>query len=176
MFDSSLAFRPGLRFWLPGPVVVWLTSDTNEVSRFSCVQFLSVRTALGLRPRPSKTRTSRNFRLLLILPSRCKHSVGTRIVFFEARFLARRCLCLHNTRAPHGARRKTRGQDGFRFSFLAGLFHPRLHAGLSRRLRLPTRAARFRAAVPLYEELKIPRRPPRRYSFETKINGGPLLT
>ena len=29
-----------------------------------------------------------------------------------------------------------------RYSFLVGLFHPRLHAGLSRRLRLLTRAAR----------------------------------
>jgi len=28
-----------------------------------------------------------------------------------------------------------------RYSFLVGLFHPRLHAGLSRRLRLLTRAA-----------------------------------
>jgi hypothetical protein len=29
--------------------------------------------------------------------------------------------------------RKTRGQDGFAISFPAGLFHPLLHAGLSRR-------------------------------------------
>ena len=31
-----------------------------------------------------------------------------------------------------------------RYSFLVGLFHPQLHAGLSRRLRLLTRAALFR--------------------------------
>jgi hypothetical protein len=41
--------------------------------------------------------------------------------------------------APRGTRRKTRGQD-VRYCFLVGLFHPRLHAGLSRRLRLLTRA------------------------------------
>jgi hypothetical protein len=37
VFDSSLAFMPGLRFPLPGPILVWLTWDTNEVSRFSCM-------------------------------------------------------------------------------------------------------------------------------------------
>ena len=31
-----------------------------------------------------------------------------------------------------------------RYSFLVGLLHPRLHAGLSRRLRLLTRAPRYR--------------------------------
>ena len=41
---------------------------------------------------------------------------------------------------------------------------------------LPTLPAQFRAAVRLYEKLKIPRRPRRGYSFERKINGGPLLT
>ena len=34
-----------------------------------------------------------------------------------------------------------------RYSFLVGLFHPRLHAGLSRRLHLLTRAARIGAAT-----------------------------
>jgi hypothetical protein len=34
---------------------------------------------------------------------------------------------------PRGGPRKTRGQDGFAISFPAGLFHPLLHAGLTRR-------------------------------------------
>ena len=34
---------------------------------------------------------------------------------------------------PRDARCKTRGQDGFAFSFLVGLFHSRQHAGSSRR-------------------------------------------
>jgi hypothetical protein len=34
---------------------------------------------------------------------------------------------------PRDDPRKTRGQDGFAISFPAGLFHPLLHAGLSRR-------------------------------------------
>ena len=69
-----------------------------------------------------------------VWPSRWEHSVGTRNSFFEARFLARRCLCLHFTRylAAPSARHKVKM---VRYSFLVGLFHPRLHAGLSRRLR-----------------------------------------
>src|SRR5258708_38806372 len=76
-----------------------------------------------------------------VLPSRCKHTVGTRIAFFEAQFPARRCLCLCFTRrltAP-SARLEV---EMVRYSFLVGLLPPRLHAGLSRRLRLLTRAAR----------------------------------
>src|SRR5580704_10171422 len=34
---------------------------------------------------------------------------------------------------PRHSPRKTRGQDGFAISFPAGLFHPLLHAGLTRR-------------------------------------------
>src|SRR5438445_10957824 len=66
--------------------------------------------------------------------------VGARIAFFEAQFPARRCLCLRFTRhltAP-SARLEVKM---VRYSFLVGLFHPRLHAGLSRRLRSLTVAA-----------------------------------
>ena len=75
-----------------------------------------------------------------------EHSVGARNSFFEARFLARRCLCLHFTRhlAAPSARLEVKM---VRYSFLVGLFHPRLHAGLSRRLRSLTRAAPDRAAT-----------------------------
>src|SRR4051812_13548944 len=77
-----------------------------------------------------------------VWPSRWKHSVGARNSFFEARFLARRCLCLHFTRhlAAPSARLEVKM---VRYSFLVGLFHPRLHAGLSRRLRFLTVAARL---------------------------------
>ena len=76
-----------------------------------------------------------------VLPSRCKHTVGARIAFFEAQFPARRCLCLRFTRhlAAPSARLEV---EMVRYSFLVGLFHPRLHAGLSRRLHLLTRVAR----------------------------------
>src|SRR5919197_5764444 len=83
-----------------------------------------------------------------VWPSRGKHSVGARNAFFEARFLARRCLCLHFARhlAAPSARLEVKM---VRYSFLVGNFHPLLHAGLSRRLRslavaAPNRAARVR--------------------------------
>src|SRR5713226_3433300 len=81
------------------------------------------------------------------IPVRSTRS-APQIAFFEARFLARRCLCLHFTRhlAAPGARLEVKM---VRYSFLVGLFHPRLHAGLSRRLRSLTVAAQnqyFRAA------------------------------
>jgi len=44
--------------------------------------------------------------------------------------------------APRGARRKTWGRDGS-LLLSCGLFHPRLHAGLSRRWRSLTRGARL---------------------------------
>ena len=110
--------------------------DACEVSRFSRVQFLDVRMALGLR------RAWRKLAMPFppVWPSRGKHSVGARNSLFEARFLARRCLCLHFTRhlAAPSARLEVKM---VRYSFLVGLFHPRLHAGLSRRFRLLARAA-----------------------------------
>ena len=58
-----------------------------------------------------------------VWPSRCKHTVGTRIVFFEARFPARRCLCLRFTRhlAAPSARLEVKM---VRYSFLVGLITP----------------------------------------------------
>ena len=138
VFDSSLACMPGLRLWLPGPIrLPGRLPNAGEVSRFSRAQFLDVRMALGLR------RACRSLALSSppVWPSRGKHSVGARNSLFEARFLARRCLCLHFTRhltAP-SARLEVKM---VRYSFLVGNFHPRLHAGLSRRLRLLARAAR----------------------------------
>src|ERR1700730_14287815 len=44
VFDSSLAYMPDLRFWLPGPIPQpGRPLDAGEVSRFSRVQFLDVR-------------------------------------------------------------------------------------------------------------------------------------
>ena len=142
MFDSSPAFTPGLCFWLPGPIRLQGTPpDADEVSRFSRVQFLDVRMALGLR------RACRKLTLSLppVWPSRWEHSVGARNSFFAARFLARRCLGLRFARhlAAPGARLEVKM---VRYSFLVGLFHPQLHAGLSRRLRSLTVAARLASA------------------------------
>src|SRR5271154_4004593 len=69
-----------------------------------------------------------------VWPSRQEHTVGIRIAVFEAQFPARRCLCLRFTR-PLTAPSARLEVKMVRYSFLVGLFHPRLHAGLSRRLR-----------------------------------------
>ena len=68
-----------------------------------------------------------------MLPSRWEDTVGARMVLFEAQFPARQFLCLHFTwlLAKPGARLEVKM---VRYSFLVGLFHPLLHAGLSRRL------------------------------------------
>ena len=81
-----------------------------------------------------------------VWPSRCKHTVGTRMALFGARFPARRCLCLRFTRhlAAPGARLEVKM---VRYSFLVGLFHPRLHAGLSRRTLAYARGFHERAVV-----------------------------
>src|SRR5258707_7044966 len=120
----------------------WLAPDASEVSRFSRVQFSDVLMALGLR------RACEELALAspTMWPSRSEHTVGARYAFFEARFPARRCLCLCFTRhltAP-SARLEVKM---VRYSFLVGLFHPLLHAGLSRRLRSVTVAARNRASA-----------------------------
>src|SRR5437763_3038576 len=81
-----------------------------------------------------------------VWPSRGKHSVGARNSFFEARFLARRCPCLHFTRHLTAPSARL-GVKMVRYSFLAGLFHPHLHAGLSRRFRSLTLAALIGAAT-----------------------------
>ena len=137
--DFSPASITGLGLWLPGPIPPLLRRDTNEVSRFSRAQFLDVRMALGLR----RVRRGLAMSSPAMWPSRWKHTVGARMAFFGARFLARRCLCLHFTRrlAAPSARLEVKM---VRYSFLVGLFHPRLRAGLSRRLRSLTVAARKR--------------------------------
>src|SRR5438270_5975620 len=71
-----------------------------------------------------------------VLPSRWKHTVGARNALFEARFPARRCLCLRFTRhlTVPSARLEVKM---VRYSFLVGLFHPRLHAGFIPTIALP---------------------------------------
>src|ERR1700676_4180196 len=82
---------------------------------------------------------------------------------------------------PRDGPRKTRGQDGFAISFPAGLFHPLLHAGLSRRtggplsghdspaLRLTTGLMSTRACAPELTKPEVG-------DAEPSANLGPLLT
>src|SRR5213078_3419607 len=93
--------------------------------------------ALGLR----RTRRKLALSFPSVWPSRQEHTVGIRIEFFEARFPARRYLCLRFTRSLTAPSARLEVKM-VRYSFLVGLFHPRLHAGLSRRLRSLTVRAR----------------------------------
>jgi len=123
------------------PVAGWPRMP-GEVSRFSRVEFLDVLMALGLR----RVWGELAIAFPTVWPSRCKHTVGTRVALFEAQFPARRCLCLRFTRhlAAPSARLEVKM---VRYSLLVGLFHPRLHAGLSRRLRFLACAALKRGSL-----------------------------
>src|SRR4051794_21123502 len=126
--DSSEACMSDFRFCIfsdrPRPRQ---GGGTPEVSRFSCMLFLSVRGFSDYAGPADHSRLTRP----AVLPSPIRQKVGVLIdAFFEAQS-PRPPIPLSTLRpAPHDARRKTRGQDGFAFSFLVGLLHPQQHAGL----------------------------------------------
>ena len=108
----------------------WLDREVPEVSRFSCMLFLSVRGFLDYAEPTGHSRINAT--------SHIAFSVGDGIgdseeILFEAQ-LPGPPMPLSTLRLqPRGGNRKTQGQDGFAFSFPVGLFHPLQHAGLSRR-------------------------------------------
>src|SRR5664279_5517723 len=107
-----------------------MTEGALEISRFSCMLFLSVRGFLDYAGPDSHSRLTR---LPCCLPP-TRQGVGILIWrFSKLNHPAHRCLrpTLRNT--PRDVSRKTRGQDGVAFSFPVGLLHPLQHAGLSRR-------------------------------------------
>src|SRR6185312_4820741 len=129
----------GLRFWLPVPIrlLVGCRMPARSLGSRAC----SFSTCSWLLDYAGPDRNSRLRSRQCCLPDR-EHTVGARNALFEAQFPACRCLCLRFTRrlAAPGARLEVKM---VRYSFLVGLFHPRLHAGLSRRLRSLAVAARF---------------------------------
>src|SRR5882762_1349947 len=101
-----------------------------EISRFSCMLFLSVR---GFSDYAGPNSYSRFARLSYCLPP-TRNGVGTLIYGLFAAQLPRPPMPLSTLQeTPHDAPRKTRGQDGFATSFPVGLLHPLQHAGLARR-------------------------------------------
>src|SRR5271157_1243976 len=116
-----------------------------EISRFSCMLFLSVRGFLDYAGPDSHSRLTR---LPCCLPP-TRQGVGILIWrFSKLNHPAHRCLrpTLRNT--SRDGFRKTRGQDGVAVSFPAGLFHPLQHAGLSRRTPYNAQTAQL-ASSPL---------------------------
>src|SRR6267143_3110662 len=101
-----------------------------EISRFSCMLFLSVR---GFSDYAGPTVHSRLAWLPCCLPP-TRNEVGILIYGLFAAQSPRPPMPLSTLQAtPRDVPSKTRGQDGFATSFPVGLLHPLHHAGLPRR-------------------------------------------
>jgi len=106
-----------------------LGQDVQEISRFSCLLFLSVRGFLDYAGPDSPLAVS----VVVVLPSSLRNGVGVpcQTVFSKLNSPAHRCLCLRFKRylAMSPARLEAR-MDSL-LSFPVGRFHPLQHAGLS---------------------------------------------
>src|SRR5262245_40093051 len=114
--DSSEACMPALRLWtFSGRSRSRFERGAPEVSRFSCMLFLSVRGFLDYAGPAGHSRFTRP----TVLPSPLRQEVGVLIQrFFEAQS-PRPPIPLSTLRlTPRDATRKTRGQDGFAAPFL----------------------------------------------------------
>src|SRR2546430_14052953 len=101
-----------------------------EISRFSCMLFLSVR---GFLEYAGPSVNSRLAWLPCCLPP-TRNEVGILIYRLFAAQSPRPPMPLSTLQeTPRDVPSKTRGQDGFATSFPVGLLHPLQHAGLSRR-------------------------------------------
>src|SRR5262249_1716115 len=97
-----------------------------EVSRFSCMLFLSVRGFLDYAGPTARSRLSRCSRVAFLHQER----VGVPdFPFFEAQSPGPPIPLSTLRAASRDATRKTEGQDGVAVSFLVGLFHSLQHAG-----------------------------------------------
>jgi hypothetical protein len=106
--DSSSPFMPDVRL-TPSPAgLIRFRSVNDEVSRFSCMQFLGVR---GVYDYVGPTPGSRNRRPPCCLPLLSTGS-ASQFLLFEAQYPAHRCPCPTLHPPPHDDRRMTRGQDG----------------------------------------------------------------
>src|SRR5216684_4330486 len=115
-----------------------------EISRFSCMLFLSVR---GFSDYAGPTVHSRLAWLPCCLPP-TRNEVGILIYGLFAAQSPRPPIPLSTLQeTPRDVPSKTRGQDGFATSFPVGLLHPLQHAGLSRRSPGCPSAARNRGKL-----------------------------
>jgi hypothetical protein len=96
-----------------------------EVSRFSCMLFLSVRGFFDYAGPTARSRLS----LAAVLPSSYQERVGVLVLRFSKLNSPAHRYPLPTLRVtPRDASRKTEGQDGVAVSFLVGLFHSLQHA------------------------------------------------
>jgi hypothetical protein len=114
-----------------------------EISRFSCMLFLSVR---GFSDYAGPSVHSRLAWLPCCLPP-TQNEVGILIYgLFAAQSPRPPMPLVYASRNTRDFPRKTQGQDGFATSFPVGLLHPLQHTGLARRTPVCPSSARYRRA------------------------------
>jgi hypothetical protein len=128
--DFSCTFMSAVRFMAFADRSCSFVQDVQEISRFSCMLFLSVR---GFLDYAGPNNPLAITWLLCCLPPLGRESASCSIGFSKLNSPAHRYLCLRFKRhlAISPARLEAR-MDSL-FSFPVGLFHPLQHAGLSRR-------------------------------------------
>ena len=131
--DFSCTFMSAVRFMAFADRSWSIDQDVQEISRFSCMLFLSVRGFLDYAGPSNPLAVI----VVAVLPSSTRNGVG--VLFHRLSKLnspAHRYLCLRFKRylAISPARLEAR-MDSL-LSFPVGLFHPLQHAGLSRRSRV----------------------------------------
>src|SRR6202163_2144353 len=128
--DFSRTFVSAVRFMAFADRPCSSDQGVLEISRFSCMLFLSVR---GFLDYAGPTVHSRLAWLPCCLPL-TRNEVGILIYVLFAAQSPRPPMPLSTLQeTPRDVPSKTRGQDGFATSFPVGLLHPLQHAGLSRR-------------------------------------------
>src|SRR5713101_5190092 len=128
--DFSCTFTSAVRFMAFADRSCSVVQDVQEISRFMCMLFLSVR-GFSDYAGPNNPLA---YSVVVVLPSSTRKGVG--ILFhrlFEAQSPGPPMPLSTLQTTPRGVARKTRGQDGFATSFPVGLLHPLQHAGLARR-------------------------------------------
>src|SRR5690242_19492935 len=106
----------------------WLEREAPEVSRFSCMLFLSVRGFLDYAEPANYSRSNAIRRIAFSVGDGIGASEG---ILFEAQSPGPPMPLSTLQRRSRDLPRKTQGQDGFACSFPVGLFHPLQHAGCS---------------------------------------------
>src|SRR5260370_15202099 len=144
--DFSCTFMSAMRFMAFADRSWSVDQDVQEISRFSCMLFLSVR---GFSDYAGPTVHSRLAWLPCCLPL-TRNEVGILIYGLFAAQSPRPPMPLSTLQGtPHDVPCKTRGQDGFATSFPVGLLHPLQHAVLSRRSPgWPVNRQNFQTSLP----------------------------
>ena len=147
--DSSATFMRALRP-KPSPACVLLLAGGGRAPRSpgSCVTHEASGRVWGLRLRRTERGTRDIAPARVALHCQCKSVSVPDCYAFSELNTQPTCPLFTLRRTPRGVQRKTRGR-AVRYSFLVGLFHSLLHAGLSRR----------NTALAILRSRREPRRP-----------------